>query len=79
MSKAKSITQLVDALNKENERLKSLEKLFNRACKEEFGYDIRTLHKRLEMATLYENRNSSKQQEKRPVPQMPSTSSNEDE
>jgi uncharacterized protein (UPF0335 family) len=57
MSKSKSISELVEELQAENESLQSLKKLFNQACKNEFGYDVKTLHdiilkwKRLEKKT----------------------------
>ena len=37
MSKTKSITDLVQELQQENESLKGLEKLANQYCKQEFG------------------------------------------
>lgn len=45
MSKQPSITDMIIGLQEENERLKSLEKWFDKACRDEFGYDIRTIHK----------------------------------
>lgn len=44
MSKTKSIADLVTELQAENESLQSLKKLFNQACKNEFGYDVKALH-----------------------------------
>lgn len=52
MSKTKSITEMVTELQRENEALQGLKRLFNRACKEQFGYDpnkIREMIKRCEM------------------------------
>lgn len=48
MAKSKSISDLVTDLQKENESLKFLKKLFERACVNEFGYNIRELHQILE-------------------------------
>ena len=62
MSKQKSISDLVTDLQKENERLQSLYRLFGKACKNEFGYDIDTIHKMLEKQRLYESRKAAKQQ-----------------
>lgn len=56
MKKTKSISDLVVELQKENESLQSLKKLFNQACKNEFGYDIKTIHQMLEKQNLYETR-----------------------
>ena len=61
MSKTKSITDLVSELQEENEKLKSLQKLFNQACRKEFGYDIKTIHCMLEKQRLYEQRKVAKQ------------------
>lgn len=63
MGKTKSISDLVTDLQKENESLQSLKKLFNQACKNEFGYDIKTIHQMLEKQKLYEQRNAAVQNE----------------
>lgn len=44
MGKTKPIGDLVMQLQEENARLKGLMSLFNRACRAEFGYDVRELH-----------------------------------
>ncbi len=61
MSKTKSISDLVTELQQENESLQSLKKLFNQACKNEFGYDVKTIHQMLEKLNLYEQRKAEKQ------------------
>ena len=61
MSKTKSISDLVTELQQENESLQSLKKLFNQACKNEFGYDVKTIHQMLEKMNLYEQRKAEKQ------------------
>lgn len=45
MSKAKTITQQIEELQSENDRLRELEKLFEKAVKSEFGCDRRSIHK----------------------------------
>ena len=42
---AKTITEQIDDLQKENNHLKELEKLFDKAVKLEFNKDIKQLHK----------------------------------
>lgn len=61
MAKSKSISDLVTDLQKENESLQMLKKLFNQACKNEFGYDIKTIHQMLEKQRLYEQRRAAAQ------------------
>lgn len=60
-SKTKSISELVTELQQENESLQSLKKLFNQACKNEFGYDVRTIHQMLEKQRIFEQRRAEKQ------------------
>ncbi|MCR5357169.1 MAG: hypothetical protein K6E63_07170 [Lachnospiraceae bacterium] len=45
MSKKVSITEQIEELQAENERLSNLQKLFEKAVKEEFGYSVKELHK----------------------------------
>lgn len=59
--KTKSISELVTELQKENESLQSLKKLFNQACKNEFGYDVRTIHHMLEKQQIFEQHRAEKQ------------------
>lgn len=61
MSKTKSISELVTELQAENESLQSLKKLFNQAVKNEFGYDIKTLHELVTKQELYEQRVAERQ------------------
>lgn len=61
MGKTKSISDLVTELQRENESLHSLKKLFNQACKNKFGYDIRTIHEILETQRIYEQRKATQQ------------------
>lgn len=42
---SKSITEQITDLQNENERLKELDKLFEKAIKTEFGCDRKTIHK----------------------------------
>ena len=56
MSKSKSIADLVTQLQKENESLQALKKLFNQACKNEFGYDVKELHRIIEKAHILERK-----------------------
>lgn len=42
---SKSITEQIADLQNENERLKELDKLFEKAIKTEFGCDRKTIHK----------------------------------
>ena len=56
MSKSKSISTLVTELQQENERLQSLKKLFNQACRNEFGYDVKELHNIVTKYKLYESK-----------------------
>ena len=51
MSKTKSLTELVEELQTETERLQSLKKYFNLAVKAEFGLDVKGIH---EVLTKYE-------------------------
>ncbi len=44
MAKSKSIGELVADLQQENESLLRLKKLFDKACKDEFGYDPKKIH-----------------------------------
>lgn len=59
-NKAKSISELVTDLQRENESLQSLKKLFNQACRNEFGFDVKTIHQIIEKNKLYEQRKAEK-------------------
>jgi hypothetical protein len=60
-SKTKSISAIVTDLQQENESLQSLKKLFNQACKSEFGFDVKTIHQLLEKQRILEQRATEKQ------------------
>lgn len=60
-SKTKSLTELITELEQENKSLQSLKKLFNQACREEFGYDVKGLHAVIRKAEYYSNRVPIKQ------------------
>lgn len=45
MSKSKTIAVQIEELERENSRLAELDKLFEKAIKNEFGLDKKTLHK----------------------------------
>lgn len=61
MSKSKSISDLVTDLQRENESLQSLKKLFNQACKNEFGYDVKELHRIIEKNNILEKKHAEQQ------------------
>lgn len=61
MSKTKSITELVTDLQAENESLQSLKKFFNQAVKNEFGYDVKTLHEIITKQQIYERKVAERQ------------------
>lgn len=58
---ARNISDLVTDLQNENEHLQHLQKLFNQACKTEFGYDIKGIHRIIEKQRAYELRRAEKQ------------------
>lgn len=51
---AKTITDQIAALQLENDRLKKLQKLFEKAVKDEFGFDTKTIHKKLGNSSDFE-------------------------
>lgn len=60
-SKAKSISDLVNDLQKENEALKKLDKIANQYTKMEFGYSVKELHQIIEKLACYERKSSENQ------------------
>ena len=62
MAKTQSIGDAILEMQKENERLKSLEKVFDKAVKEWFGYDIKTLQKMINNQERYEARKAQQGQ-----------------
>ena len=64
-SKTKSISDLAIELQQENENLQSIKKQYmrivNQVCKEEFGYDAKTVHELLDKQKMYEQRKAERQ------------------
>ena len=60
MGNTKSITTQIIELQKENERLSSLGKLFEKAVKNEFGYGIKELHQIIEKWQALERQKGAK-------------------
>lgn len=56
MSKTKSITDLVQELQQENESLRGLEKIANLYCKQEFGHTVKELHNIIQKQETYERK-----------------------
>lgn len=61
MKKKQNITEIVTELQSENERLKELKKLFERAVKDEFGYTIKQLHELVKRQEYYDQRRAERQ------------------
>ena len=59
MSKTKSITEMIEELQRENEALQGLKKLFNKACKDEFGYEPKKIHEMLDRCKMYDTKMKS--------------------
>lgn len=53
---AKTITDQIAELQSENNRLKKLQKLFEKAVKDEFGIDTKTIHKKLGNSSDFESK-----------------------
>lgn len=51
---AKTINEQIVELQSENDRLKKLQKLFEKAVKDEFGVDTKTIHKKLGNSSDFE-------------------------
>ena len=66
MSKTRSITELVNELQRENESLTGLKKGFNTMCKAEFDLSIEQIHKIIEKANALEQKFSSDQEIQKP-------------
>lgn len=58
---ARNISDLVTNLQKENDQLQHLNRLFNSACKTEFGYDVKGIHHIIEKQRTYEQRKAERQ------------------
>lgn len=52
---AKTINEQIVELQSENDRLKKLQKLFEKAVKDEFGIDTKTIHKKLGNSSDFES------------------------
>ncbi len=61
MSKTKSISELITELERENDRLKTLQKHFDAMCRSEFGFDVDTIHEKLEKAAILERKTAERQ------------------
>lgn len=66
MSKTRSITELVNELQRENESLTGLKKGFNTMCKAEFDLSIEQIHKIIKKANALEQKFSSDQEIQKP-------------
>ncbi len=60
MANTKSITTQIMELQKENERLSTLGKLFEKAVKNEFGYSVKELHQIIEKWQALERQKGGK-------------------
>lgn len=60
-SKTKSISELINELEKENENLKGIRKGFESMCRAEFSLTIEEIHRKLEKAAIYERKIAEKQ------------------
>ena len=52
---SKSITEQITDLQNENDRLKELDKLFEKAIKSEFGCDRKTIHKAVKNSNHFQS------------------------
>ena len=53
---AKTINEQIAELQSENDRLKKLQKLFEKAVKDEFGIDTKIIHKKLGNSSDFESK-----------------------
>ena len=61
MSKKFSITEQIEELQSENESLRSLHKLFEKAVKDEFGFSIKEVHRLISSQVRYQQQKNSSQ------------------
>ena len=54
MSKKLSITEQIEELQAENEHLQGLQKLFEKAVKDEFGFSVKEVHKLISAQVRYQ-------------------------
>lgn len=59
MKKNNSIGDAILSIQNENDRLKKIEKIFDKAIKSEFGYDLKNLHKIVEKYNEEKIKNNS--------------------
>lgn len=64
----KSLSGLVTDLQRENEDLVFLKKLFTQACRHEFGLDIKSIHRALKLAEIFEKQLAEKQGQQAALP-----------
>ena len=62
MSKKVSITEQIEELQEENERLKGLQKLFEKAVKDEFGFSAKEVHKLISAQVRYQQQQKNASQ-----------------
>ena len=61
MAKKLSISEQIEELQAENERLQGLQKLFEKAVKDEFGYSIKEVHIMISEQIRYQQRKAANQ------------------
>ena len=61
MSKSNKLSDLVEELQEENEKLQSLKKLFDQACKKEFGYNVAKIHQMISAQEKFEAKKAAQQ------------------
>ncbi len=57
---SKNLSTLIADLQKENDQLKYLQKVFEKTCKREFGFSIKEIHALLDKQLAYEKRKEEK-------------------
>lgn len=61
MSKKISITEQIEQLQEENAHLQGLQKLFEKAVKDEFGFSIREIHMMIREQLRYQQKKAASQ------------------
>lgn len=61
MSKSNNLPNQLEEILEENEKLQTLKKLFDQACKKEFGYNIAQIHKMISAQERFEAKNAAQQ------------------
>ena len=75
MYKKITITEQIEELQEENERLKGLQKLFEKAVKDEFGFSVKEVHKLSSAQVRYQQQQNASQR----TPQGPQSASEQSE